>query len=450
MPEGKHKPGLKELATSMTTGEIETVIGAMSEQEIRAWVKGLSDEELRMIHPNRYDPLYLNLLAIFYKKLSTTEIARIAAECTRSAIWNNRVLNRWMDALPDVVTVDKKPLRKLQGLDGQWIKSLAIQHHGLIICTFRLGQYNLLPFEIALNGVDVTWIAKNTVCAAINESRLALKARLASLPAKNDKDIESLENGCRMGVLPVIEESTSLKLLRALKTGKVVLVHADGNAGLNRKTPSSSRCDVQFMDFSISVKTGIANLAWTAKVPILPMIAVMDGMDSGRVCCGELIFRPHSGTAVDRDVFIRHTMQSLYDFLGEYGRARPEQWPGVASVHKWRREPAAGSPGVLATGEQANDQVKGELAEGRKYVLNEAGAIAALSRRDGWILVDMKSLKSFKPPQWVDGLLHQLCRGGGLSLGFIESHTKNWNVQQHLTTLRLLAEFKRNGLIKAV
>jgi lauroyl/myristoyl acyltransferase len=385
-------------------------------------------------------------LAIFHKELSIAQIERIAAQCTRNAIWSNRVLDRWMDALPEAVTLKKKPLRKLQGLEVERLKLIAEQHHGLIICTFRFGHYSLLPFEIAMGGIELVWTAKNEVVPAIEDARLRLKARLALKPPGNDQDQEAMENACRMTLLPVSHESTSLKLLQTLRQGGVVLMHADGNAGLSGRHEKNSRCLAQFMGFPVSIKSGIANLAWTAKVPILPMLALSDGMDEGHVICGELISPPSSPRAAERDAFVTDTMRSLYTFLASYGRHDPEQWPGVAAVHRWRRGPAAAPPPALITDAEARRLVENELSAGGRYVLDEASAVAALSRSEDWFLVDMKSLKGFRPPGWANGLIHKICREGGVNYGMIAS-LKEQNISKRLDALSLLAEFRRNGLI---
>lgn len=446
MPETPCKPKPTALAESMTPSEIALMIGTMSEEKMRDWLHGLSDEELRAIHSDRYDPVYLNMLAIFHKKLKIAEIERVAAQCTRHAIWSNQVLDRWMDALPEAVTVKKKPLRKLQGLEAERLKSIARQHHGLIICTFRFGHYSLLPFEISMNGIELTWTAKDSVVPTIEDAQRRLKRRLESQRAANDQNQEALENACRMTLLPVSQENTSFKLLQALRKGEVVLMHADGNAGLSGKHEKSSRCVVEFMGFPVSIKTGIASLAWTLKVPVLPMLALMDGKDEGHVICGEPIFPLSSNCAAERDAFVANTMQSLYAFLAEYGQRYPEQWPGVAAVHRWRRGPAAVPPPTLITGEEARRLVENELSAGGKYVLDKASAVAALSRSENWFLVDMKSLKSFRPPGWANGLLSKLCREGGVNHGIIASMGAQ-NVSSTSDALSLLAEFRRNGLI---
>ncbi|HEY2913345.1 MAG TPA: hypothetical protein VGK21_08305 [Candidatus Angelobacter sp.] len=451
MPEVQTGLGTIEAVASMTEGEIESMIGGMGEQSIRDWLKELNDEQLRTIHANRYDPVYLNLLAIFYKELPHAELVRVATQCTRYAIWSNRVLDRWMDTLPGAVTRDKKPLTRLNGFDPAFLRSLSAKYGSMIICTFRFGQYSLLPFEIALNGIEVVWPVKNTVAPAVEEARRSLQSRLDAIPeADRESDCISMRAACNMQILPVAEEGTSLKLLQALRKGQVVLMHADGNAGLSGKRGTGSRCLVQFANFSISVKTGIANLAWVANVPILPMIALANGMDAGQVICGEPIFRPDSGSASSRDTFVQNTMQSLYSFLEKYGRGYPEQWPGVAAIHRWRRGHAAVPPPAVPTSADARNLIQHELLEGRGYILNEASAIAALYRPEGWILVDMKSLKSFKPPEWAGGLLQKLCKGGGLSPHFIAAQAADRDGNHSSDTLALLAEFRRNGLITVI
>lgn len=447
MPKTICKPRPSELAASMTSGEVAVMIGSMSEEEIRDWLNGLRDEELRSIHADRYDPVYLNLLAIFHKELNTAEIERIAAQCTRNAIWSNRVLDRWMDALPETAALKKKSLRKLRGLEAERIKLIAKQHHGLIICTFRFGHYSLLPFEIAMNGIDLVWTAKDSVVPSIEDAQLRLKARLESHPPDNDEDQKALENACRMTLLPVSHEVTSLRLLQTLRSGRIVLMHADGNAGLSGRHEKNSRSLLQFMGFPVSIKNGIANLAWTTKVPILPMLALSDGMDEGHVISGELISPPASAHGTERDEFVTDTMRSLYAFLADYGHRYPEQWPGVAAVHRWRRGPAATLPPTLIAGEKARSLVENELSSGGNYVLDNASAVAALSRSEDWFLVDMKSLKSFRPPEWANGLVHKLCRDGGINYGIIAS-LKEQNASSMSDALSLLAEFRRNGLIK--
>jgi len=449
MPEGKTGSVTIEAVASMAAGEIETIIGGMGEQGIRDWLNELTDEQLRTIHANRYDPVYLNLLAIFYNELPNTELVRIATQCTRYAIWSNRVLDRWMDVLPGAVTTGKKPLRRLSGLAPEFLRSLSAKHGGMIVCTFRFGHYSLLPFEIALNGIEVVWPVKNTVAPAVEEARRSLQSRLAAIPeTEGESDCISMHAACSMKILPVAEEGTSLKLLQELRKGHVVLMHADGNAGLSGKRGTGSRCLVQFANFPISVKTGIANLAWVANVPILPIIALADGMDTGQVICGEPIFRPASGSASSRDTFVQTTMQSLYSLLEKYGRKYPEQWPGVAAIHRWRRGPAAVPPPAVPTSAEACNLIQNEILDGHGYVLNEASAIAALYRPQGWILVDMKSLKSFKPPGWATGLIQKLCKGG-LSSNFIAAQTADRNGHSS-DILSLLAEFRRNGLITAI
>jgi hypothetical protein len=430
----------------------ERKIGAMPEEEIRDWLSGLSDERLRDILPNRYFPVYLNLLSIFCRELSGEEIRQIAAQCTRTAIWSNRVLDRWIDALPEAVLVGNRPVKRLKGLSHSVMESLVREHGGLIVCSFRLGHYGLLPLEIALGGFPVYWPIKDAIFPALESAFLGLCSRLKRLSSL-EKDINGvhLQNAALMHILPVGGRDTSLQLARALRSGHIVMMQADGNSGVRRPGGGTSRRIIDFMGLRISVKTGTAQLAWNTGAPILPAVALMDGMDSGEVVFGEPIFPPTTRRDEYRDGFVQRSMQEVYDFLGGLARRYPDQWPGVGAVHSWRRDrqcrETRKAPGTL---EETRFKLERDLRSGRRFVVNEGDGVTSFLSESGWIFVDMQSLQTFNGPRWADAVLHRL-HEQGITSSFIENEIGRSEIRKDSTVgsniLALLTELKNRGLI---
>ena len=86
--------------------------------------------------------------------------------------------------------------------------------------------------------------------------------------------------------------------------------HRMGLTVQQRVLPKST---IEFLGLRIAVKNGAARLAAALRTPILPVIALRDGVANGRLVFGEPHFPPAGLKHSENEKFAQTTMQSIID-----------------------------------------------------------------------------------------------------------------------------------------
>jgi hypothetical protein len=424
--------------------ETEARLRNFDEAHMVRWLNALSDEEARYIHRNRFQPLYLNLLSVFRKELAPERIRDIAVACTKSSIWSNSAVERYLATFP---APDREFEFRLRGWKPELIRELLAPGKGLIVCSFRIGLYQFIPLELAAMGFPV-W------CPLVDakfRSFSAATRRLAEATASSDwLDAESAEQLRKLSswrVLDAAAQDTTLNVAKALKRGEVVMIYIDANNGVDGPWGDSSRMEVPFFGEPVSVKSGVARLACFSGAPLLPVIAPKRDIADGAVIFEEPLIPGERLTAGGREQFAGDAMRRLYELLESYGRRYPDQWDGAATVHRWRRSappPVEMDAAALAG---RSEQIGRDIENGSRYKMAGDGSVAVLPDGAGEIWVDIASMRSFRAPAWAGDLMRTLSSGPGVDLKWLAAQAAG--EQQRSAVLALLAQIEKRGLIGA-
>lgn len=209
----------------------------------------------------------------------------------------------------------RQPL--IKGMEDSFIDRL--KNSPGIICTYHSGSYRLINKILAEAGVPFALLVNRAVLQQESDSFQKQYDRAAP---KFPQMLELID----------AEEPTALiKMLRALKSGKNLLVYVDGNTGSSSN--KENNVVVDFMAGKLSVRKGVAVLADLAKSPIYPIVC-------SRVDLNEVVFEVQDAIVPSltnqRNVsHIQQTMQKLYRNLESVLEKDPFQWECWLYLHQY-------------------------------------------------------------------------------------------------------------------
>lgn len=314
----------------------------------------------------------------------------------------------------------------LNGWDLARIRALAAEGNGLILCSFHLGPFRFIPFDLGLLGLRMLLPLDRAAFEDTAAARETLDARMQGL----------------FGLTPVDIGSSMVALLKALRRGDILFVYLDGNTGLDGFTGDQGRTEITFEGLPIRVKSGIPRLAAATGATLLPLIAVRQPDGTGRVFLDEPI-RPGGRLKGEaREVFVRETTQALYDVLATRYRTHPDQWDSVAYLHRWR-VPTSEAGATLDPAPTAA-RVRLHLRGGGALRL-AADRVLDIGGEDAPILVSVRDLKAIRPPRWARSLLRPLLAGAPLDQAALAEHGVADEDEERVHTL--LAHLLARGVI---
>jgi lauroyl/myristoyl acyltransferase len=430
-------------APDVATRPAPTQVDELDDDELREWLAGSSCEELQSACWKRFFPIWINFVSLLRTTTSPDEIARIASDCTKVAIWENRTYSRRLKQIPDM------SLRDIRGsgiarFNAQTLAPLLARGRGLIVSSFRFGSYTLLPLELALSGLDVLLVVKQQLSPAFGESFEAAKAALRRNMRERGEDGDVPANWPTLDVFSAENPKAPLKMASALRRNGVVVAYADGNTGSDGLYGEESRTTIQFWGLSITVKTGVARLAMATGAPILPVLAQTTPFGRLRAITGDVIWPPeHPLTGSDREQFVQVTLQRLYDFLREHAGRCPEHWPGVSAVHRWRRPDASGMPAATTSAEEIDRRIDSHLRAGGGVMLDKARGVVCLSTPRGQtVIVDTRTLITIVVPEALGAFARIMDSAQGVTLSELDGHEQQpaaWSLVRHLALRNCLA-----------
>lgn len=197
-----------------------------------------------------------------------------------------------------------------------------------IIATFHTGSYRLLPRWLHMHGIPFSLVVSRTV----NLSQGRRFHALAGNPVPEIFDIIDAE-----------DPSALLSMRRALCAGRHLLIYTDGNTGA-RPLSAKHSVDIPFLDSHLRVRTGLANLAYLANAPIVPVI-------QQRRCYGDSPFKFQQPIQAShhekRAHFAQNIMLRLYRMLEQELHEDPAQWENWFHLRPFS-QPTAESERVLS------------------------------------------------------------------------------------------------------
>lgn len=216
-------------------------------------------------------------------------------------------------------TLDRFPLDLRAEVESEGAGLLSVDRPG-IFAAFHTGPYRLLGRWLASQGKPLTLLVSSDV-AAKQEGDFDVWYKQCSVAMEND----SLE--CLMAEDPMVFR----KMMRALERGRCLLIYVDGQTGVRQQAGGSGSLSLGFLGAPLWVRTGVADLARLAQVPIYPLFAYFDEARKPVVRCLPALMPPDK--AASRAEWTQHCMHDLYQRLEAAVRQRPAQWEGWLYIH---------------------------------------------------------------------------------------------------------------------
>lgn len=189
-----------------------------------------------------------------------------------------------------------------------------------IICTFHLGSYRLINLFLAENQIPFSLVVSRNVIQ--KQTELIQQAFRSS----------NLIKHAQLDLIDAELPSAGLKMIKALKSNKSLVVYLDGNTGAGRPSVLNENCcEVNFLNNKIFVRKGVGVLSHAARAPVLPVICYRKSLTSINIKFKDPIF-PNNG--MDRGQFSSQLMQQLYDFASDYVKKYPGQWEAWLYLYK--------------------------------------------------------------------------------------------------------------------
>lgn len=330
----------------------------------------------------------------------------------------------------------------------QWpvaaIQELRQQHKGLLIALFHFGEHRHVAVDMAAQGLNMV--------APIAGQAFWDYYQLRNLgPAVLANSIQLLE---------VEQHNVGRKLVLALKRGDIGVIYVDGNMGPDGTKVQEGGVGVNFLGRDIQVKAGIARMAQSFGLPILPLFVRRKQIDhqchsealNSYVHLGELVTpadkRALKQGHVDKEADLLRLMQSLYTQLGAEVQRDPANWEFALCFHRWLQRPDK-QPDHTTSHASSNTTNRVDLAQepDQLRLCMDKSRVSPLFSKGQLIWIDIQRQKGFKADSSHQALLERLNSDEGILLGHIKQQD---DTQRRNDELELLSELMHKGLIKGL
>lgn len=252
---------------------------------------------------------------------------------------------------------------------------------GLIIATTKTGPYRNIPLEFALYEIPI--------CIAVNASSFPVwKSAVEGMKARINPDLVVMANA--------EERSGIIAMMRALRSGRIVIVYFEGSTGTDGPWGRGSKSEVQYFGKTLLVRNGIARL--NALAPVLPLTTVKaDGRPT--VKYGQPLAQ--IGIDEDEESAFQRVMQHLFGFAQDVIGNYPEQSETFPALHRLKApEPeAAVRPQAVNAAE-----VTHHLEHGGRLRL-DSGHCVLVPAEGGLYCIDSRTLQGVLLPRSIAGFM---------------------------------------------
>lgn len=194
----------------------------------------------------------------------------------------------------------------------------AANGQGHVFTTFHCGSYRLLPYLLALSGIELTLIADYQFVSSQGVSAVQGLAEAQRVLGKTETPAFRL--------LIAEDPATTVKAARRLKRGESVLLYLDGNTGVGGVKPDGKNLiSVPFLNGSLGARTGAAFLSHLTHSPIVPVMGQRSDWLSRRFIFNAPIIANRKRS---RQSFCNGTTSNLFAQLETYLQTFPTQWEG--------------------------------------------------------------------------------------------------------------------------
>lgn len=356
--------------------------------------------------PGEFSHYYLNFLSLFGKRRGLQDVqdmahAAVALRDAEKARFDEHLQGLYDGYLAQTsataprACVDPAPL--LDGWDALDLEAIRREHGGLLIALFHYGRHRQVLADLSVLGVP--FIAPVAKRSYFEVSRVCA----VSTPGFDHA----------MRLIEVESPRVGRDLLKGLRSGRIGLIYVDGNMGPDGHRVEEGAVEIDFLQRRIRVKEGVARLAHSMQLPVLPMfVSPQDASATslGHVCVGPLLHpcAPRSSVA-QIEASRQRMMQSMYALLGAQIEQVPAPWEFAFCLHRWIVDSA---PPVSLP--HADVPLPATLALRQEEV--------ALYEREGeqyWVEVSRQ--KAFRLPAWAHGLY-----GFFVARARTASETRDW------------------------
>lgn len=190
-----------------------------------------------------------------------------------------------------------------------------------IICTFHTGSYRLLNLFLMKNKIPYSLVVGKNVVEQEGEAFRNIYNSLPGNQHENNFSIIDAENA-----------TVGLQMLRAIKSGRSLVLYMDGNTGAGAATTKNdNRCHIDFLGQQIFARKGIAFLAHAANIPIVTVASYRASWTDIRLKFFDPILPDINK---DRGQFAEETTQRIYNLIAPLIKRYPEQWEAWLYIHK--------------------------------------------------------------------------------------------------------------------
>ena len=357
-----------------------------------------ANDTAHTIRPGEFSHYYLNFLALFGQQRTTDEVERIAREAVVS---RDKEILRFQLHLKTLYAGFREQMRisgtprattspspVLSGWDRIPLDELRREHGSVLVAMFHYGKHRQVLSDLAVLGC----------------SFIAPVAKQSYFECQRVNSIAPPAFETAMDLIEVESPKVGRTLLRGLRHGRIGLIYVDGNMGPDGHEVEEGAVGIDFLGRRIKVKEGIARLAHSLRLPVLPLFVVPSPAGeepSDRVHAGPLLHPLQDRSAAPEILASSRLrmMQSLYDLLAEQVVRAASPWEFAFCLHRWIVDAGPSRTHV----DLSVLKLPAQLSLRKQQI--------ALYERDGdpyWVDVDRQ--KAFRLPDWAHGLYEFLAQ----------------------------------------
>jgi KDO2-lipid IV(A) lauroyltransferase len=189
-----------------------------------------------------------------------------------------------------------------------------------IYCSFHFGSYKIL--NCILHDMNVDF--------AVVMGKTAIESSANNIIRIHEKELETTKRNVDFDIIDANSNSGLVKLIRALRGGKSLVIYIDGGKGIQNLNVNIERVSViNFLDEYIYSRTGVAYLSSHLNVPIVPVISNWES-DYSKINIhfyDELI--PKSKKTKD----LHNVTAKIWEIFSPIVKKYPEQWEAILFSH---------------------------------------------------------------------------------------------------------------------
>lgn len=191
-----------------------------------------------------------------------------------------------------------------------------------IFATFHQGSYRLLNSFLYEKGFKSVIIVRGDF----------IKEQIETVLTEIEPTLNKTKNSDVI-ILDVNQRSAIFKIKQLISEGYFLTAYLDGNSGLNdeKGVLTKNHVKIPFLNSSIFVRKGVAQLAYLLKLDIIPVISSRNIDDSINI---NFLPQIEYNNYKSKD-FIESSLKICFNHLQDFLIKSPWQWECWTYIHKW-------------------------------------------------------------------------------------------------------------------